>query len=475
MDKKENIQDNQEQKTENLFTLASQEIEEENKSSLELDKSEEENSEYTNETVSFENLFHTTEKNNNQDTEEQEKVSNELNINDILQQELQEKEDLTATNSLLDPENQTAEPKKRISEEPLNNISPFLQPEQSTEKELSESAKEEPFQTSNPFLEENGQIKEPLLSPDPSAEKKVANPFLAQTNQAEEPLNNTDPFLQQNEEPTEKKLSETTTEETLQTNNKTLDEENITNPFFADTPIKEDNQIDINPFFQNKIEVNEKQKHQNDTKLDLTNVPHYNVKIQKKKPKKLKMVLGVLSYAIFIWLLLIGIALLIYVADIKIKEMKGDYTPPKYNAYVVLSGSMLPKIKVYDVVLTKRIEAEELEEGDIITFASSDERYAGTIITHRIINKYYDSTTGQYTFQTKGDYNNVADSALVEQANIYGKVILKIPKLGYLQLFLASQGGWIIVILIPCAVVISFDIMKLLKVFAQKRKLKIVK
>jgi len=202
---------------------------------------------------------------------------------------------------------------------------------------------------------------------------------------------------------------------------------------------------------------------------------HYKIKISKKSSNPFKFIVSVLSYALFIWLLLIGATLLVYVVDMKIRQSKGDYTPPKYNAYVVLTGSMLPQIQVEDVVVTKKIDAKELKEGDIITFASSDERYYGTIITHRIQKKYYDSTTKKYTFQSKGDNNNVADNALVEEDKIYGKVILKIPKLGYLQVFLASKGGWILVILIPCAVVISFDILKLIKMIARKRKLKIVK
>ena len=130
---------------------------------------------------------------------------------------------------------------------------------------------------------------------------------------------------------------------------------------------------------------------------------------------------------------------------------------------------MLPDIQVYDVVVTKKVDAKDLKEGDIITFASSDTRFLNTIITHRIIKKYYDSETKTYTFQTKGDNNNVADSALVQSNNIYGKVILKIPKLGYLQEFLASDGGWIIVILIPCLIVISYDIVKLIKGLKRKK------
>ena len=110
-----------------------------------------------------------------------------------------------------------------------------------------------------------------------------------------------------------------------------------------------------------------------------------------------------------------------------------------------------------------------LKKGDIITFASADSRFRGTIITHRIMKKNPSADGKGYTFQTKGDNNNVADSALVPENNIYGKVILKIPKLGYLQEFLASDGGWIIVILIPCLVVISYDTVKLIKGLRRKK------
>ena len=160
---------------------------------------------------------------------------------------------------------------------------------------------------------------------------------------------------------------------------------------------------------------------------------------------------------------------MIYVADIKIRAAKGDYSSPTYNAYVVLTGSMLPEIQVYDVVVTKKIEAKDLKEGDVITFASSDTRFLNTIITHRIIKKYYDAEKKEYTFQSKGDNNNVADSALVQSNNIYGKVIFKIPKLGYLQEFLASRGGWIIAILLPCLAVISYDVVKLAKGLKRKK------
>lgn len=200
-------------------------------------------------------------------------------------------------------------------------------------------------------------------------------------------------------------------------------------------------------------------------------VKHYNVKVIKKKENFLKFTISVLSYALFVWLLLIGGTLLLYVADIKIRAAKGDYSAPVFNAYVVLSGSMLPEIKIKDIVVTKKVAAEDLEVGDIITFIAPDSRYGGISITHRIMDKYYDESLGSYSYRTKGDNNNVADSSLVPNANILGKVILKIPKLGYLQDLLSSKGGLIIVVIIPCLVILSYDIMKFFKKIGTKTKL----
>ena len=425
MEEKEKNSTSEELNTNNLFALASQEIEEEKrKENLENNKIEEDSDK-----TSLEDLFK-IEKLNNDNKNIDNNFSSILNDNqDIELEENNESENNTEINPFLNvtSDNKDTESKEESTESVDNTeINPFLNV---TPDNKDTESKEESTE---------------------SVDNTEINPFLSIT-----------PDKKDTESKEESTESVDNTEE---------------NPFFAgqDTSIN-DNNIE-NPFFRkNNIQLNEKNIHTNNQKIDLSNIPHYDVKIQKKKPKKMKMILGVLSYAIFIWLLLIGIALLIYVGNVKIKEMKGDYTPPKYNAYVVLTGSMLPKIKVEDVVVTKKIEAKDLKEGDIITFASSDERYAGTIITHRIKKKYYDSTTGKYTFQSQGDNNNVADNALVEEQNIYGKVILKIPKLGYLQLFLASKGGWILVILIPCAVVVSFDIVKLFKMMAQKRKFKIVK
>ena len=56
------------------------------------------------------------------------------------------------------------------------------------------------------------------------------------------------------------------------------------------------------------------------TKSLFKKAKHYKVKVTRKKQNPFKYVLSILSYALFIFLLLIGAALLVYVVDIKIKE-----------------------------------------------------------------------------------------------------------------------------------------------------------
>ena len=206
------------------------------------------------------------------------------------------------------------------------------------------------------------------------------------------------------------------------------------------------------------------------TDLNNLNVKHYKIKIGKKKKTILSFVIGVILYTIFAWLIILGAVLLLYVGNNKLKAMKGDTTPPTYNAFVVLSGSMIPEINVNDVVVTKQVELNKLKEDDIITFLSSDSRFYGVTVTHRIKEVYYDSTSSKYSYKTKGDNNNTEDLALVDGSKIIGKVIFKIPFLGYIQSFLASKGGWIIVVLIPCLSIISYDILKIIKLINRKTK-----
>lgn len=176
----------------------------------------------------------------------------------------------------------------------------------------------------------------------------------------------------------------------------------------------------------------------------------------------------ILMYSIILIMILVFIIFIINFIDQKNNLSKGITKPPMFSAYTIVSPSMVPTINVLDMIVIQRVnKAEDLKVGDIITFNSTDYRYSGVTVTHRI---YAIETTssGKYLFTTKGDANNTQDASRISFDDIYGKVMLKIPKIGYIQYFLSSAWGWIIAIVVPAVGIIIFDIVKLIRTLNKK-------
>ncbi len=170
---------------------------------------------------------------------------------------------------------------------------------------------------------------------------------------------------------------------------------------------------------------------------------------------------SVFMYSIIVILILIGILILLYFIDIKKRENTTEWVAPLYGAYVIVSGSMEPTIKIKDAIVIKRYDDEMLKIGDIITYKSEDPYFYGIMITHRIVDIIEENDETVYV--TKGDHNTTRDRLPVKAGQIYGKVIMVIPKIGYIQSFLATSYGWIIAVVIPCLGIIISDIIKLVK------------
>lgn len=169
----------------------------------------------------------------------------------------------------------------------------------------------------------------------------------------------------------------------------------------------------------------------------------------------------VFLYSILIILILVAVLFTFYFIDMIHNVKSGNPKSPLFGAYVIISPSMVPTIKVEDAIVIMRKEPDELKKGDIITFLSSDPRYSGLTITHRIVG--IEKSEKGYFYRTKGDNNNTEDSALVSSDNVYGKVILKIPKIGYIQYVLTQAYGWVLLVVVPCLGIVIFDILKLIK------------
>ena len=171
--------------------------------------------------------------------------------------------------------------------------------------------------------------------------------------------------------------------------------------------------------------------------------------------------MSIVMYAIIVVLLLVGAILLAYFLDVSKRAKSLEWKPPLYGAYVIVSGSMEPTIKVNDAIVIKRAESANISVGDVVTYKSLDPSFYGIMITHRVVDIVTENGVTKYV--TKGDNNATRDRLSINKDQIYGKVVMRIPKLGYLQYFLATSYGWIIAVVIPCVSIIIYDIFKLVK------------
>ncbi len=102
----------------------------------------------------------------------------------------------------------------------------------------------------------------------------------------------------------------------------------------------------------------------------------------------------------------------------------------------IVSESMEPTLKINDVVVVKTCEATQLQKGDIITFQQD-----GRIISHRILDITKDKKI--IKFRTKGDNNEIPDSDLIPESQVYGKVLFSIKKIGKIISYIQNIRGLI--------------------------------
>ena len=183
----------------------------------------------------------------------------------------------------------------------------------------------------------------------------------------------------------------------------------------------------------------------------------------------LKFISGIISWTILVILVIVAGFLLYYFVSVKLYAQKGEAYKPAFSLYTILSPSMEPNIKVYDVIFDMNVDSpEDIKEGDVITFISTATLTKGMTITHRVVQIIQDENG--YSYMTKGDNNLANDGAAVPFDNVLGKVLFKIPQLGRVQEFLGTKGGWLIVVVIPALIVIISDILKIFRLQSSKNQ-----
>ncbi|QLH04057.1 signal peptidase I [Nitrosopumilus oxyclinae] len=122
--------------------------------------------------------------------------------------------------------------------------------------------------------------------------------------------------------------------------------------------------------------------------------------------------------------------------------------------YVVASGSMIPVLEVYDVLIVSgHVSFEEIEVGDIIVFNRPSDH--DRVIVHRVASIMEDDPK---TIRTKGDANPASipgtDFPITDEEYI-GKVAYTLPQVGYITQLLKPPINYAII-----AIVIGIMVVK---------------
>ncbi|MGB9003921.1 MAG: signal peptidase I [Nitrosotalea sp.] len=121
--------------------------------------------------------------------------------------------------------------------------------------------------------------------------------------------------------------------------------------------------------------------------------------------------------------------------------------------YVVSSGSMIPNLNIFDVIVVNgNIPFDHLKVGDIIVFHAPTE---DLVIVHRVAEVL---NQNPLTIRTKGDANPGSIPGVdfpIVQSNYIGKVVYVVPQIGYVTRILTPPINYIII-----AVIVGIMIVK---------------
>ena len=166
--------------------------------------------------------------------------------------------------------------------------------------------------------------------------------------------------------------------------------------------------------------------------------------------EKIKTIIGALLCVLLVPILIINLSLI--VSSVTNKEevpSVGGHFP-----MIVLTDSMYPEIHSGDLIICHTTTAEEVEIGDVITFF--DPMGNGTtVVTHRVMN--IEASNGEYKFTTKGDANNVEDQMAVEEKDLIGEYLFRIPAVGNIVMFMQTTTGLILCVGIPLVALVVYD------------------
>lgn len=165
---------------------------------------------------------------------------------------------------------------------------------------------------------------------------------------------------------------------------------------------------------------------------------------------KIMTIVGIILCIILVPILIVNITLIV-------RSYSNPGKVPNFGSVVpliVLTDSMYPNIQSGDLIICDTLEAEEVNEGDVIAFFDPAGN-GSSVVTHRVIE--VTTENGVIAWRTQGDANNTPDSSLVPADNLVGRYKLRIAGAGNVAMFMQTTQGLIVCVVLPIILLVGYD------------------
>lgn len=178
--------------------------------------------------------------------------------------------------------------------------------------------------------------------------------------------------------------------------------------------------------------------------------------IENTIPQKKKKI-GIFIVLKFIWKLIekVIIIAVIFISAIIITQnvTQNEQAFAGFRIYRVLTGSMVPKYQIGDVILVREKEINEIKIGDDVSYNGTAGSMKGKLVTHQVIG--IEEIDGEKVFHTKGIANNSEDPA-ISGNQITGVVQTKLHAITYICNMLTNRYIFYFGAILPLTIYIFF-------------------
>lgn len=139
-----------------------------------------------------------------------------------------------------------------------------------------------------------------------------------------------------------------------------------------------------------------------------------------------------------------------------------------YRMFTVVSGSMEPKYKIGDVLISKNVEASKIKVGDTISYLGEKGDFRDKVITHAVIDIDQDKE-GNYIFHTQG-LSNLVEDPIVYERQLYGVVTHRAVILSFIYKIVGSKYGLFVFVILPLLYIIGSEVISAMLESEEKRR-----